>query len=108
MRHFARHIDGQNDALLGPGRARGRAKGRADAAVVASGLDHLILRPVRLTDEPATSRISLVREPESLESEFVPRADVAAVLAEAIAHHPEAAGTWNLSSGEKPVSRAFA
>jgi uncharacterized protein YbjT (DUF2867 family) len=85
-----------------------RAKGRADAAVVASGLDHLILRPVRLTNEPATGLVSLVREIAQLESAVVPRADVAGVLAEAIVHHPEASGTWNLSSGEKPVSRVFA
>jgi uncharacterized protein YbjT (DUF2867 family) len=85
-----------------------RAKGRADRAVVASGLDHLILRPVRLTDEPATGLVSLVREIGQLASGVVPRADVAAVLAEAISHHPEASGTWNLSSGEKPVTESFA
>jgi len=85
-----------------------RAKGRADAELIASGLDHLILRPVRLTGDPATSQISLAREVPELESEYVPRADVAAVIAEAISHHPEASGIWNLSSGEKPVSRAFA
>ena len=84
-----------------------RAKGRADAALVASGLDHLILRPVRLTNEPATGLVSLVRDTEHLGSEFVPRADVAAVLAEAISHHPEADGIWNLSSGEKPASLSF-
>lgn len=85
-----------------------RAKGRADDELTASGLDHLTLRPVRLTDEPPTSKISLVRESGQLESEYVPRADVAAVLAEAIVHGPEASGIWNLSSGQKPVTRAFA
>ncbi len=85
-----------------------RAKGRADRELTASGLDHLILRPVRLTDEPATGQISLVRDTERLESEYVPRADVAAVLAEAITHHPEASGIWILSSGQKPVTQAFA
>lgn len=84
-----------------------RAKGRADAALVASGLDHLILRPVRLTDDAPTGKVSLLRQIEGLGSEFVPRADVAAVLAEAIAHHPEASGIWNLSTGEKPVTQAF-
>lgn len=84
-----------------------RAKGRADAELIASGLDHLILRPVRLTDEPATGQVSLAREIEKLDSEYVPRADVAAVLAEAITHHPEASGIWNLSSGPVPVTRAF-
>lgn len=85
-----------------------RAKGRADAELLASGLDHLVIRPVRLTDEPANGQVSLARDAEQLESEYVPRADVAAVLAEAISHHPEASGIWNLSSGPKPVGRAFA
>jgi cytosine deaminase len=84
-----------------------RAKGRADTAVVASGLDHLILRPVSLTNDAPTGLVSLVRETAQLESGVVPRADVAAVLAEAISHHPEASGTWNLSSGQKPVTRSF-
>ncbi len=85
-----------------------RAKGRADAELVASGLDHLIIRPVRLTDEPASALICLTRETDNLESEFIPRADVAAVLAEAITHHPDASGIWNLSTGEMPVTKAFA
>lgn len=85
-----------------------RAKGRADAALVASGFDHLILRPVRLTDDAPTGKVSLLREIEGLDSEFVPRADVASVLAEAITHHPEASGIWNLSTGEKSVTQAFA
>src|SRR5919108_4122276 len=33
-----------------------RAKGKADAELEASGLDHTIVRPGRLTDEPATGR----------------------------------------------------
>lgn len=84
-----------------------RAKGRADAELVASGLDHLILRPVRLTDEPPTGRVALVRDTDDLESEYVPRADVAAVLAEAIVNHPEADGIWNLSSGSTGIPEAF-
>ncbi len=85
-----------------------RAKGKADADLLASGIDHLIIRPVRLTDEPATGQISLVRDADQLDSETVPRLDVAAVLAEVINHHPEAGGIWNLSTGGKPVIRAFA
>ena len=85
-----------------------RAKGRADAELTASGLDHLTLRPVSLTNDPPTGQVSLVRDADQLESHTIPRADVAAVLAEAIAHHPEASGIWNLSSGNKPVLQAFA
>lgn len=84
-----------------------RAKGRADAELTASGLDHLILRPVRLTDEPPTGQVSLVRSADELESEFIPRTDVAAVLNEAIRNHPEANGIWNVSTGETAIPEAF-
>jgi uncharacterized protein YbjT (DUF2867 family) len=84
-----------------------RAKGRADAELGRSGLDHLIVRPVRLTDEPPTGRVALVRDTEALESEYVPRRDVAAVLAEVITNHPEAGGILNLSAGKTEIPQAF-
>ena len=36
-----------------------RAKGKADAALAASGLDYTIVRPGRLTDDPGTGRIRM-------------------------------------------------
>jgi uncharacterized protein YbjT (DUF2867 family) len=54
-----------------------RAKGEADAAVRERDLDWTIVRPVRLTDEPGTGRISVDRSGGS-----IPRADVAGVVVE--------------------------
>src|SRR6202020_2992604 len=52
-----------------------RAKGKADAELQASGLRYTILRPVGLTDEPASDAIST--DPNQ-GAETIPRADVAA------------------------------
>jgi nucleoside-diphosphate-sugar epimerase len=55
-----------------------RAKGRADDAVRASGLDYLIVRPGGLTDDPPAGTVTAG---ESVERGRIPRADVAAVIA---------------------------
>jgi nucleoside-diphosphate-sugar epimerase len=54
-----------------------RAKAEADAAVQASALAWTIVRPGRLTDDPATDRVRIDIDPFHGE---IPRADVAAVL----------------------------
>ena len=54
-----------------------RAKGEADAAVCERDLDWTIVRPVSLTDEPGTGRISLGNDGGS-----IARADVASVVVE--------------------------
>jgi nucleoside-diphosphate-sugar epimerase len=56
-----------------------RAKAQADAALQASDREWTIVRPGRLTDEPATGQVRIDLEPFRGE---VPRADVAAVLDE--------------------------
>lgn len=82
-----------------------RAKGEADAALAASGLDHTIVRPGRLTDEPGTGRVRIA---ESVERGDVSRDDVAAVLAAAI-DHPAASGrTFELVSGDEEIGDALA
>ncbi len=82
-----------------------RAKAEADRALQASGLDYTIVRPGRLSDEPATG---LVRVGASLERGEIPRADVAAVLA-AVLEAPNSVGrAFDLVSGEVPVERAVA
>ena len=55
-----------------------RAKGRADDAVRASGLDYLIVKPGGLTDDPPAGTVTAG---EAVERGQIPRADVAAVLA---------------------------
>ena len=82
-----------------------RAKGEADRALEASGLDFTIVRPGRLTDEEATG---LVQVGESVGRADVPRADVAAVLAAVLAA-PNAIGkAFELVAGETPIEEAVA
>jgi uncharacterized protein YbjT (DUF2867 family) len=84
-------------------RAYVEAKRDADAALRASDLDWTIIRPGRLTDEPATGLVALGSDVRRGE---VPRADVAAVLA-AVLDNPVTFGRqWNLISGEVPVPAA--
>ena len=80
-----------------------RAKGRADDALAASGLDHTILRPVRLTDEPGTGRIA-TRATSGAE---IPREDVAAAIAVALAEPATVGRTFVLASGDTPISQAL-
>ncbi|CAN5611486.1 SDR family oxidoreductase [soil metagenome] len=82
-----------------------RAKADADDAVRAAGLDHTIVRPGALTDDPATGSVTLARH---VEAGAIPRADVAAVLAE-LAHDASSAGrTVELVSGPTAVADAVA
>jgi nucleoside-diphosphate-sugar epimerase len=82
-----------------------RAKGRADAALEASGLDYTIVRPVGLTDEPGTGRVEVG---ETTSRSEVSRDDVAAALAAAL-HQPAAVGkSFQISAGEVPVEEAVA
>ena len=82
-----------------------RAKGRADAALVASGLDFTIVRPGLLTDEPAKGAVKLAEQTGRGE---VPRGDVAAVLA-ATLRSPTAIGqSFEVITGDVPVDDAVA
>jgi uncharacterized protein YbjT (DUF2867 family) len=84
-------------------RAYVEAKRDADAALRGSGLAWTIIRPGRLTDDPATGRVSLG---EDVTRGDVTRADVAAVLA-AVLDAPESVGKqWNLVNGDVPVEEA--
>jgi uncharacterized protein YbjT (DUF2867 family) len=82
-----------------------RAKGRADAELVDSGLDYTIVRPGGLTDDEGTGR---VRAGGHVGRGKIPRDDVAAVLA-AVVHDPYTAGlTFELISGDDPIDDALA
>ena len=82
-----------------------RAKGRADDAVRASGLDATVVRPGGLTNDPGAGRVTVG---ESLPRGQVTRDDVAAVLA-AVLDAPGTIGrTFDLTSGETPVADAVA
>ena len=82
-----------------------RAKGRADAALIASGLAYTIVRPGRLTNDPGTGRVTIA---ESVERGEMPRDDVAAVLAAVIARADAAGLTFELVAGDDPVEQAVA
>jgi uncharacterized protein YbjT (DUF2867 family) len=82
-----------------------RAKGEADAGLAASGLDHTIIRPGGLTEDPGTGR---VRIGERVGRGRVSRDDVAAVLA-AVLQEPRTSGAvFELVAGDTPVEAAVA
>jgi len=80
-----------------------RAKGRADDAVRASGLDATVVRPGGLTNDAGTGRVTLG---ESVPRGQVTRDDVAAVLA-AVLDSPNTIGrTVDLIGGDIPIAEA--
>ncbi|MEE3126028.1 MAG: SDR family oxidoreductase [Actinomycetota bacterium] len=84
-------------------RAYVEAKRDADAALRDSGLDWTIIRPGRLTDEPATDAVRLAPDVEYGE---IPRADVGAVLA-AVLDEPGTVGQQvDLVAGNDTVADA--
>ena len=80
-----------------------RAKGRADDAVRASGLDATVVRPGSLTNDAGTGRVRLGG---NLPGGRVTRDDVAAVLA-AVLEAPNTIGkTVDLIGGDMPIAEA--
>jgi len=80
-----------------------KAKAEADEALRESGLDYTILKPGRLTNERGTGKVSLGT---GLERGEIPRADVAAMLAEIFETPGTAGKTLDLVSGDTPVKAA--
>jgi uncharacterized protein YbjT (DUF2867 family) len=84
-------------------RAYVEAKRDADAALRDSGLAWTIIRPGRLTDEPATGLVALG---SGVERGDIPRADVAAVVAAVIGLDNTVGRQSDLVSGSTPVAEA--
>jgi uncharacterized protein YbjT (DUF2867 family) len=82
-----------------------RAKGQADAELAASGLDHTIVRPGRLTNEPGTGR---VRVGADTGDGAIPREDVAAVVAAVLATPGTIGAAFDLVSGDTAIDEALA
>ncbi|GAB1511984.1 SDR family oxidoreductase [Actinophytocola sp. KF-1] len=82
-----------------------RAKDAADRDVMArTGLDWTILRPGRLTNDPATGTVTLA---EHVQPGAVTRDDVAAVLV-ALLDRPDTAGrVYELVGGDTPIEAAL-
>lgn len=79
------------------------AKRDADKALRASGLAWTIIRPGGLTDDAGTGEVTLA---EQVERGSIPRADVAAVIAEVLDRPESAAHQWELVGGDTPVADA--
>lgn len=81
-----------------------RAKGQADDALRESGLDYTIVRPGRLTDDPATGRVaaaaSLGRRGE------ITREDTARVLLATLTATNTHAKTFEVLAGDTPIDEA--
>jgi len=81
------------------------AKREADEHLRESGLDHTIVRPGRLTDDPATGLIEIGVPLER--SGEVTRDDVAATLVEALDQPHTIDLTFDLLNGSTPISEAL-
>ncbi|WP_239257036.1 SDR family oxidoreductase [Listeria ilorinensis] len=76
------------------------AKGKADQALIESGLDYTIIRPVTLTDGAGTGKVS---DPAISGNTTIPRADVAA-FASAVLPVKESYGKiYELATGETEI-----
>lgn len=86
-------------------RAYVEAKRDADAALRGSGLDWTIVRPGRLTDDPATGRVRIGAD---IPSGAIPRTDVAAVIAAVLADGSTVGAQFELTSGDDTIADALA
>lgn len=82
-----------------------RAKAEADAAVIASERDWTVVRPARLTGEPATGRVRIDSAPLSGE---IPRADLAALLAAVLGSPRAGRRILYVNGGDEPIDKALA
>jgi uncharacterized protein YbjT (DUF2867 family) len=80
-----------------------RAKGQADKKLAESGLAYTIIKPGRLTDDPATGAIVI-----GAGRGEIARADVAAVLAEVLDTPGTAGLTVDVNAGDTPIPVAIA
>ncbi|MEA2245816.1 MAG: hypothetical protein QOH46_345 [Solirubrobacteraceae bacterium] len=81
-----------------------KAKAGADEALRVSGLAYTIVRPGRLTDEPASGRIVVG---DRLERGEIARADVAVVLAASLGIAETVDKTFDVLAGDAPVEDAL-
>src|ERR687891_591134 len=79
------------------------ALAEADSYVVESGLDHTILRPGYLTDDPGTGKVQIA---EHLDRGSVTREDVAAVIAECLVADNTIGKAVDLTNDGKPIAEA--
>ena len=85
-----------------------QAKAAADAHLRASGLDWTVLGPSRLTLDAPTGRIELGAAGTRIAKSEVSRADVAAVVAAALADDSTIRRTIEFNNGDVPIAEALA
>lgn len=88
-------------------RAYVEAKRDADAVLRGSDLDWTIIRPGRLTDDPATGRVRLGSDAEIEPGGEVTRADVAAVVAAVLSEDRTIGRQLVLVGGTTPIEQAL-
>lgn len=81
-----------------------QAKAQADEALRNSGLNYVILKPGRLTNEDGTGKVKIA---EKLDSGEIPREDVAKVIAEVLENKNIESAEFDLLSGEEEISEAL-
>jgi uncharacterized protein YbjT (DUF2867 family) len=81
------------------------AKAAADEQLAASGLDHTIVRPGGLTDDPGTVRVDAARQLGRYGR--IPRDDVAATLLAVLDTDSTIGKAFDLLSGETPIDEAL-
>jgi len=82
-----------------------RAKGKADMELMGSALDHTIVRPTFMNDEPGSGTVQIA---EHVGKSEISRDDVAGVLA-AVLHEPRTAGlVFEVKAGDTPIDEAVA
>ena len=82
------------------------AKHDADEHLKASGLTYTIVRPVALTNEQATGTIKADKTVDHADTS-IPRADVAAVLAQAVSEKNTFNKTFEIHRGSSPIKEAL-
>jgi uncharacterized protein YbjT (DUF2867 family) len=82
------------------------AKLEADQALAASGLDHTIVRPGGLTDEPGTGLVEIA--PRLDHGGVIPREDVAATLLACLDDPGTIGAEFDLIAGQTPIAEALA
>lgn len=82
------------------------AKHFADKELKQSSLDYTILRPVRLTDEEGTGKVTINAIPEKIQK-TIPREDVATTILEVLSHPETIRKIMVMSTGDTPVGEAI-
>lgn len=82
------------------------AKHFADNALKNSTLDYTIVRPVRLTDEPGTGKVTILSKNEGLLS-TISREDVADVVISSLQNPKTFLKVLELSKGSTPINEAI-